>query len=31
MPPVKSRVKRQNRPREIHYFELIEKKGKEQL
>lgn len=31
MPPVKSRVKRQNRPREIYSFELIEKDGKDIL
>lgn len=28
MPPVKSRVKRQDRPRTIHTFELLEKDGK---
>lgn len=31
MPPVKSRVKRQNRSREIYSFELIEKQGKDIL
>jgi H/ACA ribonucleoprotein complex subunit 4 len=31
MPPVKSRVKRQNRPREIYSFELLEKKDKDIL
>ena len=31
MPPVKSRVKRQNRTREIYSFELIEKKDKDVL
>lgn len=31
MPPVKSRVKRQNRTREIYSFELLEKKGKDIL
>ncbi len=31
MPPVKSRVKRQNRPREIYSFEVIEKKDKDIL
>jgi len=31
MPPVKSRVKRQNRPREIYYFELLERKDKDIL
>ncbi len=31
MPPVKSRVKRQNRPREIYSFELLEKNGKDIL
>ena len=31
MPPVKSRVKRQNRPREIYSFDLLEKKDKDIL
>lgn len=31
MPPVKSRVKRQNRPREIYSFELLQKKDKDIL
>jgi H/ACA ribonucleoprotein complex subunit 4 len=31
MPPVKSRVKRQNRERKIHSFELLEKTGKDVL
>jgi H/ACA ribonucleoprotein complex subunit 4 len=31
MPPVKSRVKRQNREREIYYFELLEKEDKDIL
>jgi tRNA pseudouridine55 synthase len=31
MPPVKSRVKRQLRPREIYNFELLEKQGKDIL
>ena len=31
MPPVKSRVKRQNRPREIYSFELLQKKGRDIL
>ncbi|MCX6751090.1 MAG: RNA-guided pseudouridylation complex pseudouridine synthase subunit Cbf5 [Candidatus Pacearchaeota archaeon] len=31
MPPVKSRVKRQNREREIYSFELLEKKDKDLL
>lgn len=31
MPPVKSRVKRQNRPREIYSFELLEQKDKDIL
>jgi H/ACA ribonucleoprotein complex subunit 4 len=31
MPPLKSRVKRQNRPREIYSFELLEKKDKDIL
>ncbi|MGY4884945.1 MAG: RNA-guided pseudouridylation complex pseudouridine synthase subunit Cbf5 [Nanobdellota archaeon] len=31
MPPVKSRVKRQNRPRTIYSFELLEKNGKDIL
>jgi H/ACA ribonucleoprotein complex subunit 4 len=29
MPPVKSRVKRQNRPREIYSFDLLERNGKD--
>jgi len=31
IPPVKSRVKRQEREREIHSFEILEKKGKDFL
>lgn len=31
MPPLKSRVKRQNRPREIYSFDLLEKKEKDIL